>query len=237
MIMDNIIDEVREILSTFKHSCNGSPGWRRVAFINMTDPSHQCPPGLNITSHPIRTCGSSHHENASCSSTTFNTTGQAYSQVCGRIKAYQYGATRAFTLKDDQSYIDGVSVTHNDTGGKRHIWTFAAGGTENRNTNGNTFFPCDNNQTTSPPPFVGEDYFCESGNPNLGQSITFFSSDPLWDSEGCSSNSTCCQFNSPPWFTTMLPESTSSDIELRLCHFDFTMFADIPIELIELYIK
>lgn len=24
--------------------CNGSPGWRRVVFVNMTDPSHNCPP-------------------------------------------------------------------------------------------------------------------------------------------------------------------------------------------------
>ena len=32
-----------EILATI---CNGTPGWRRVAFINMTDTSYNCPTGL-----------------------------------------------------------------------------------------------------------------------------------------------------------------------------------------------
>ena len=53
--------EMREILSGAVSSCNGSPGWRRVGFVNMTDPSQDCPPGLNLTSHSIRSCGSSHH--------------------------------------------------------------------------------------------------------------------------------------------------------------------------------
>ena len=39
------------------HTCNGTPGWRRVAFINMTDTSYNCPTGLNLTSHSKRTYG------------------------------------------------------------------------------------------------------------------------------------------------------------------------------------
>ena len=31
-------------------SCSGTPGWRRVAFINMTDSSYNCPTGLSLTS-------------------------------------------------------------------------------------------------------------------------------------------------------------------------------------------
>ena len=38
------------------HTCNGTPGWRRVAFINMTDTSYNCPTGLNLTSYSKRTC-------------------------------------------------------------------------------------------------------------------------------------------------------------------------------------
>ena len=30
------------------HTCNGSPGWRRAAFINT---SYDCPTGLNLMSH------------------------------------------------------------------------------------------------------------------------------------------------------------------------------------------
>ena len=45
-----------EILATI---CNGTPGWRRVAFINMTDTSYNCPTGLNLT-YSQRTCRRSH---------------------------------------------------------------------------------------------------------------------------------------------------------------------------------
>ena len=38
-------------------TCNGTLGWRRVAFINMTNTSYNCPTGLNLASHSKRTCG------------------------------------------------------------------------------------------------------------------------------------------------------------------------------------
>ena len=44
----------------YRYTCNGTPGWRRVAFINMTDTSYNCPTGLNLTSYSKRTCGRSH---------------------------------------------------------------------------------------------------------------------------------------------------------------------------------
>ena len=46
--------------------CNGSPGRRHVAFINMTDTSYICPTGLSSMSHSTRTCGQSHTD-AGCS--------------------------------------------------------------------------------------------------------------------------------------------------------------------------
>ena len=88
-----ITADVQAILSGAVHTCDGSPGWRRVGFVNMTDPSQDCPPGLNITSHPIRTCGSSNDDRPSCSSTSFSVGEREYGQVCGRIRAYQYGRT------------------------------------------------------------------------------------------------------------------------------------------------
>ena len=76
--------------------CNGTPGWRRVAFINMTDTSYNCPTGLSLTSYSKRTCGRSHTTSVGCSSTTFSIGGLPYSRVCGRIRGYQFGATTAF---------------------------------------------------------------------------------------------------------------------------------------------
>ena len=29
------------------YTCNGTPGWKRVAFVNMTDTSYNCPTGLS----------------------------------------------------------------------------------------------------------------------------------------------------------------------------------------------
>ena len=69
--------------------CNGSPGWKRVVFINMTDTSYDCPTGLNLTSYSKRTCGRL-HTTEGCSSTTFNVGGLSYSRVCGRIRGYQF---------------------------------------------------------------------------------------------------------------------------------------------------
>ena len=73
----------------------GGPGWRRVAFINMTDTSYNCPTGLNLTSYSKRTCGRS-HTSYGCSSTTFSVGGLLYSRVCGRIRGYQVGEDVAF---------------------------------------------------------------------------------------------------------------------------------------------
>ena len=68
------------------HTCNGTPGWRCVAFINMTDTSYNCPTGLNLTSYSKRTCGRSHTIYGGCSSTTFSVGGLPYSRVCGRLR-------------------------------------------------------------------------------------------------------------------------------------------------------
>ena len=64
---------------TGTYTCNGTPGWRRVAFINMTDTSYNCPTGLRLTSYSKRTSGRS-HTGEGCSSTTFDIGGLAYSR-------------------------------------------------------------------------------------------------------------------------------------------------------------
>ena len=62
----------------------GGPGWRRVVFLNMTDPSHVCPTELANTTYSRRTCGRDHSGAFSCSSTTFSVGGSQYSRVCGK---------------------------------------------------------------------------------------------------------------------------------------------------------
>ena len=84
---------------------------------------------------------------------------------------------------------------------------------------------------------MGDDYFCESGRPVGGSSAILFSDDPLWDGENCRSSSTCCTFNSPPYFTKQLPTPTTDDIEARICLNEPSWHEDIAIELVELYVQ
>jgi len=50
------------------------------------------------------------------------------------------------------------------------------------------------------PSFIGNDYFCESGNHTPSTIDGMFFDDTLWDSLGCDGVSTSCEFNKPPWF-------------------------------------
>ena len=224
------------------HTCNGTPGWRRVAFINMTDTSYNCPTGLNLTSYSKRTCGRSHTTQGGCSSTTFSVGGLPYSCVCGRIRGYQFGSPDAFYSQNqgiDSYYVEGVSLTHGGAGSRQHIWTFAVGLTEVQDTPGSSYyFPCDTHNNHSVPAFVGDDFFCESGI-NSGQFRPFilYPDDVLWDGQNCTFNSTCCQLNNPPWFIKNLINSTTDDIELRICADESLVNEDIPLELIELYVQ
>ena len=232
-------NEIHQI--AISSTCSG-PGWRRVAFINMTDANYNCPTGLKLTSYSKRTCGTSHTTLGGCSSTTFSVGGLPYSYVCGRIRGYQVGSTDAFffsSQKINSNYVAGISLTCGGAGNRQHIWTFAAGISEVPTKYSDEGCPCDTAASSVVPTFVGNDYFCESGlhsewNNNFG---AFYSDDVLWDGQDCTANSTCCQFNNPPWFAKILPNATTDDIELRICTPNFPSNADVPLELIELYVQ
>ena len=226
------------------HSCGGTGGWRRVVYLDMTDPSTTCPSGWNMTGYSKRTCGRATSGDRTCDSVTFPVSGGEYSRVCGRIKAYQWGNTMAFysyhhvVTTIDGTYVSGISMTHSNP--RQHIWTFAAGVSEG-NPTWSHVCPCDASYTISVPTFVGEDYFCESGinEPWVGDSrhYTLHSSDPLWDGENCISSSTCCSLHNPPYFVKQLPTPTTDDIEARICLNYFSYIANIAVELIELYVQ
>ncbi len=228
-------------MNTSGNCCGNSEGWMSVAHLNMTDPTHQCPSGFRKIESPKRTCG---RPGSGCYSTTFSVAGVSYSRVCGKIKAYQYWSMDAFdayyqnrALTIDDLYVDGVSLTHGQNP-RKHIWTFANAVDETRSSR----YVCPCTKTDTPytgvvPPFIGNDYFCDTGSHNhYGRH--FYSKDPLWDGAGCEGTSTCCQFNNPPWFCKQLPQSTTDDIELRLCS-DTSPASneDLAIETVELYVK
>ena len=79
------------------HTCGGTRGWRRVVYLDMTDPNTSCPSGWQLTGHPKRTCGRVSTGRLICDSVIFPVSGGAYTSVCGTIRAYQYGGTDGFT--------------------------------------------------------------------------------------------------------------------------------------------
>ena len=226
------------------YTCGGTGGWRRVVYLDMTGPSTTCPSGWKLTGYSKRTCGRVRTGLNTCDSATFSVSGGPYSRICGRIRAYQYGGTVAFynynrgiATRIDDDYVDGVSVTHGSP--RNHIWTFAAGAAEGSPTR--TFVcPCDASIDIRIPPFVGEDYFCESGVNEAWirtRHFTFHSNDALWDGEDCLTSSTCCSRRNPPYFVKQLQTPTTEDIEARICLYYNLSDANIAVELVELYVQ
>ena len=214
-------------------SCGGvTGGWMRVAELNMTDTSQQCPVELvernetGIRSCELNTIG--------CSSTMYSTQNIAYTGVCGKIKGYQIGTTNAFRqfilfpsfTTIDSVYVDGVSLTHDNP--RQHIWTFAiALDRDDGNQTPQNLCPCQNPMNL--PPFVGEDYFCDAGNVEFMTGETGLQTDPLWDGTDC----LCCA--NPPWFYKQLPQPTIDDIEMRVCRDEGN--ENIAIEVVNIYIQ
>ena len=182
-----------------------------------------------------------------CSSASFSVQGVQYTRVCGKIIGYQQKTPDAFwpyynnrRLTIDDQYVDGISLTHGRNP-RKHIWTFAAALHEIvMHPYRQDMCPCANinNPLSIPiPPYVRNDYFCDTGSAGRFQFTRFYSDDPLWDGQGCGRLNTCCSLNNPPWFMKELPSSTSDDIEMRLCANEWRGAEDVPVEVIELYVQ
>ena len=217
-------------------------GWTRIAYLNMSDPAQSCPsPLTEFSSGSKRVCFRNQSSVGSCDSVMYSNSQGEYSQVCGRIIGYQYGNPHGFYPYHSQGYsidtyyMDGISVTHGQSP-RQHIWTFAAGWSE-----GDDHGSCPCGSPTSQatiPPYIGNDYFCETGTIPDAILNTFYPDDPLWDGEGCGPGHSCeCTLHSPPWFKVQLTNSTNDDIEVRSCSYQGTGRKNVGIESIELYVK
>ena len=221
-----------------RRCCNSTGGWMRVAYLNMTDPSQECPRNLYPVGPP-RSCEPFSGEQ--CVSEFYHANGIPYSRVCGRIIGYQDGTTNAFTPfynnpSIDDIYVDGVSLTYGH-GPRKHIWTFAAALDETRSTR--SVCPCIKTTSTFTgriPPFVGNDYFCDTASETTFR-MRFYPEDPLWDGEGCGPTNACCTFNNPPWFCKQLQETTVESIEMRVCGDQTLGDENVALELVELYVQ
>ena len=218
--------------------CRG-PSWTKLVDLDMSNTTQTCPTSSwrLVSTSSVRACG---RTAAGCQSATFSTQGKSYTRVCGQVNGIQFGNPDGFhasILGIEGRYMDGVSITRGSP--RQHIWTFV-GYVGAHFAAPHSWCPCSNinRQGTSPiPAFIGNNYFCDTGNFETNHKPIYYRGNPLWDGEGCSSISTCCKFNNPPWFCASLPDSTTDDLEVRICGDETTATEDTLITRLELYIK
>ena len=226
-----------EVYCDMENERCGSKGWIRVAHVDMSNVK-SCPGDLTFISSPIQTCGGL--PTPGCASANFSTSGISYSQVCGRLRGYQIGTPNAFGpyVNDPGKpdlVMDGVLISHGNT--QKHIWAYASGHERVCDYDNNICCPC-----TGPrfngivPPFIGNDYYCDSGVESGPVSGRFYTT-PLWTGEGCTPPNFCCSHSGMPWFRKTLPVPTTDYIEIRNCHNQITSSEDTALDLIEIYIR
>ena len=246
---DRHVDAIRGDISrrvsgilTNKFAC-GTSGWRQVAYLNMTDPDQTCPTAWRLYEQDsVRACGRKERNGASCDSVEFTADidGHSYTHVCGRIHGFGYaspdsgrhvGYTANLENAINEPYLDGVSITYGTP--RKHIWSFY-GEVVSDGCCSQTHI--DNTASLG---FIGDNLFCDTGNPtDEPWGDTLFTEHPLWDGKSrCSSSATCCTPHSGPWFYATLPLPTIAAIEVRICLDQSTIDEDIPLELIEIYVK
>ena len=214
------------------HPC-GPGEWYRVAYLNMGNPTQQCPSAWReYNTSGVRACGRPSTSRGSCLATTYSINYQ-YRRLCGRVVGYQYRSPDGFLSGNiNQQYVDGISITRGSP--RQHVWTYAAGLTDSSSGHTHENCPCSSSPGSRAPSFVGNSYYCESGNPSSTWSNRLYPSDKLWDGLQCE-GSCCAGTVTPLWFKVQLSTTTSDDIEIRICGNEGTSNEDTPVELIEIY--
>ena len=212
-------------------SCNGVQGsWNRIAYLSNSTSPVECPMGFEIINDPnVPALCKRNPTGARCSSITYSTHGNSYSQVCGTIHGSYYGDPDGFdshsTIRSrsadtpiNYNYVDGISLTHGSMY-EHHIWTLSA--------IVNFVNPTDicSVCTSNKPSYVGMDYSCDVvGTQKCGIGC---SPRQIWGSGQCIGNNT---------FYKNLMQTTSDDIEMRVCTDLAEDDEDIFLSFIELYV-
>ena len=141
----------RNIYCNMDGLCGSGGGWTRLAYLDMTDSTQNCPSGFRLyQSGGVRACGRASNV-GSCTSVQFPSNGISYSQVCGRVVGYQYVSPDAVypgnyggetygsvilphRIDINSYYVDGVSITRGSP--RQHVWTLMAGLNEASNYTG-----------------------------------------------------------------------------------------------------
>ena len=165
--------------------------------------------------------------------------------MCGQLRGYQSSTPDAFGpyynknfQQLDEIYVEGISITYGAPVLK-HIWTYATAIALQYDRYPTSVCPCNSDSALLTPPFVGSDYYCETGSKvNATKPFNeFFPNDPLWDGQQCVGvEAPCCTHPNMPWFVKTLNETTTEDIQLRLCVSGQVSHEETLLQLIKLYV-
>ena len=206
--------QLRSLYCDMRRTCgNISGGWMRVAMLDVQN----CPLELkqktfndNITTCVVR------KNNSGCTSIFYSSLDIPYSKVCGRIRAYKVGTPDGFLrLRGVQggingNYLDGISITVNNSTYRTHVWSLVAGRY------------CFNSQNN----IVSNDFACEAS-PHCA--MTELCGPLLWKSQQYGRNVSS-------WFKR-LPFSYVIDLEVRVCRDQERSNEDWGLTILELYVQ
>ena len=240
----NTTSGLHQVNCDMELECGGHKGgWTTIVKLD-TSKGDSCPSGwTRITTpgaSPKVVCRAG-NDASGCYSAIFTTYNITFNKICGQVIGYQKGSTDAFwstkydTKSINNSYVDGLSVTLGNP--RKHVWTYAVGLSDDGNY-GTTNCPCAATPGPDPPAFVGDHYYCESGNTGTYHSDDYHTSDMLWDGYGCHhANNNCCTNADMPWFFRQFSRPMQDYLEARICtNVEFSNEHTL-VESIELYIQ
>lgn len=144
-------------------------------------------------------------------------TGVVYERVRIEIEGLQWHSTDGFSVDTaptslDDIYLEGVSITTVEP--RKHIYSFASG--LYKTVNGYQSCPCQGG--TLPPPFVGQNWTCDSGNTTTNYTAKWYTGQALWDgdSTGPGTSNNCAPPTQASVYEADLGAPTNQDIEVRL---------------------
>ena len=239
--------------------CGGyTGGWTRIVGLNTcTGDSSSCPTGwVSDHNNQSRCHYCTGGQDAGCYPVQFSTHQLNYTRMCGKLSGYQRGSMNAFypagyilatatgyqpenaSSSINGVYVDGISITVGHP--RKHVWTYAVGLSDDYRYNysrGGYNCPCAVHPGPDPPSFVGQHYYCESGNTGRYTRGKEYREDMLWDGSGCSNKNNCCARPGLPWFFRQFPVPITGDIEVRICRDQNSSDEEVLVEEMYIYIQ
>ena len=242
---------VQQVYCDMELECGGHKGgWLRIAQLDTTN-GDTCPgEWINDINYNSLCTGTG----AGCYSANFSVP-YSYNKICGQVRGFQKGTTDAFypflfsqgstpsaglytpttySATVNGVYVDGVSITLGNP--RKHVWTYAVGLSDD-DSHGDGYYNClyAKIAIARVPVFVGNDYYCESGNNGSHLASELYSNDALLDGEQCLPGNSCCDRAGQPWFFQQLTINEEQQLEVRICQDQLIADEAVIVEKLQLF--